>query len=999
MKRNPILFILLAILIAQPLLSVGFGPSATTTAVQPEDVIVPAQGTRLDPGDHTDHVPILIDGTGDFAAQGWPGAGTSGDPYVISGLNITYGIGIACIAIFNTDAYFVVRDCYIGQNSAINGVHLENTTHATLEYVTISSPSHAIHGMNANNTAFAHLDVAASGLSKYALDFWNSSFCTLESSMLVSVDHRSVVLTNCDTFTMSGNTMSPVNHKYAVHALNSPYFSSTNDVITDGHSMRIESSNHSVVSGLTINGQFGVIFVTSFFCSVFDSDITAYTYDGVYTDSGGSITASGNTIEANRYGLYASYTNETSFAVNTIEDISNTGVYLQYSHHSEVLTNTITTIAVDGIYAYYCDDLQIEGNTITDALDQGMYIVESDDGFLTDNIVTGTDSDGVLFGDCNNWSVSENEISECGNIGLGVSGGAFFDVWDNQISSTDDIGLYVNTHGMFEAWENTMTETDGGIYVTSSDETYIRDNDVYSSTDYGMYIQNSVNHSIDDNRFYDCFSFGIYLDNCDTSSFSGNQIFAGPSYGIYSADSSYNTFSSNFLAECGFFGESGVNIDDMNHTFSGNTVNGLPVFYAIDEIVGSIDGDLYGQIILVACNDTAISGGTFEKATAPIMVAQGYNVSIEDATMYDNVYGIVFDYSNNNSVSNTMIDTCHTGIFMRENDFSSILNTNLRNCEFYGVRTYNVFYTTIRDTTFENIGAAGFYTDTYALNLTVVDSSFYNMSNSGINLDGNSDYFNITDNLFEHCDYAIWMDDTSTDYGVIIGNEIYYSTNVGIYFTEADYANIQNNTILWSGTHALNVSGNAWIQAGWQICYNTFGLSGTNNAFDGRAANVWDDEVDTGNWWSDYSGTGTYSIPGDGAVDNYPMRFLPTEPIMNELMDVSYAEGTTGNELSWEPYDNYLKDYLVTIDGSFWVQDAVSAIENPEITVNIDELSYGVYTLVITVYDIDMNSVSDTVIITVYDDIDPIINTPVNFEIFLGIAGNQIVWDADDLNP
>ena len=89
MKRNLIIYVLLAILIAQPLLIVGFGPSTTATVMQPDDVTVLSQGTRLDPGDHTDHVPILIDGTGDFVAQGWPGAGTSGDPYVIAGLNIT----------------------------------------------------------------------------------------------------------------------------------------------------------------------------------------------------------------------------------------------------------------------------------------------------------------------------------------------------------------------------------------------------------------------------------------------------------------------------------------------------------------------------------------------------------------------------------------------------------------------------------------------------------------------------------------------------------------------------------------------------------------------------------------------------------------------------------------------------------------------------------------------------------------------------------------------
>ncbi len=288
MKRNPILYVLLAILIAQPLLIVGFGPSTNATVLQTDGVSVPSQGTRLDSVDHTAHVPILIDGTGDFVAQGWPGAGTSGDPYVIAGLNITYGIGLACIAIFNTDAYFVIRDCYIGQNSALNGIHLENTTHATLEYVTVSSPSHAIHAMNANNTQFMHLDVTASGTNNYALDLQYSNFCTLESSVMVSVDHRCVVSSYCDTFTMTGNTLTAVFHKYAVSAYYSPTFTSTNDEILEGFSMRIGNSNHSVVTGLASYAQWGVQFVDSFFCSVLDCDIVAYDDDGVYISGGGS---------------------------------------------------------------------------------------------------------------------------------------------------------------------------------------------------------------------------------------------------------------------------------------------------------------------------------------------------------------------------------------------------------------------------------------------------------------------------------------------------------------------------------------------------------------------------------------------------------------------------------------------------------------------------------------------------------------------------------------
>ncbi len=61
--------------------------------------------------------PISIDGNDDFAAQataeGWTGAGTEEDPYIIQGYEIDgsgYGYGIY---IGNTTGYFVIKDCYI----------------------------------------------------------------------------------------------------------------------------------------------------------------------------------------------------------------------------------------------------------------------------------------------------------------------------------------------------------------------------------------------------------------------------------------------------------------------------------------------------------------------------------------------------------------------------------------------------------------------------------------------------------------------------------------------------------------------------------------------------------------------------------------------------------------------------------------------------------------------------------------------------------------------
>jgi len=52
MRRNPILLMLLAILVTQPLLIVGFGPSTTATVMQLDDVTVLSQGTILDSSVH-----------------------------------------------------------------------------------------------------------------------------------------------------------------------------------------------------------------------------------------------------------------------------------------------------------------------------------------------------------------------------------------------------------------------------------------------------------------------------------------------------------------------------------------------------------------------------------------------------------------------------------------------------------------------------------------------------------------------------------------------------------------------------------------------------------------------------------------------------------------------------------------------------------------------------------------------------------------------------------
>jgi len=196
---------------------------------------------------------------------------------------------------------------------------------------------------------------------------------------------------------------------------------------------------------------------------------------------------------------------------------------------------------------------------------------------------------------------------------------------------------------------------------------------------------------------------------------------------------------------------------------------------------------------------------------------------------------------------------------------------------------------------------------------------------------------------------------------------------------------------MW-GIHTYNSGGT-------DVYYNIIGLSGTGNA-DDDTGGTWDDTVDTGNWWSDYSGTGTYPLPGGGgSVDNYPMQFLPDTPLIQYPIDISYAEGSTGNTASWIVFDNYLSHYRITINGVIVVEDAFAEVIEDIATVDIDGLAYGDHTVIITVWDIEDNTATDTIMIHVFDDTDPSINTPPNMEVFVGGSGQEIPWEVSDLNP
>ena len=102
---------------------------------------------------YTNHIPIIIFGDSGFCTvSGITGSGTSSDPYVINGFNIT-STG-TLISIQNTDKYVLIENCWLDGEQDPNsiGINLSKTLQVTIEFNEIYYLSEGIWGTSANYT-------------------------------------------------------------------------------------------------------------------------------------------------------------------------------------------------------------------------------------------------------------------------------------------------------------------------------------------------------------------------------------------------------------------------------------------------------------------------------------------------------------------------------------------------------------------------------------------------------------------------------------------------------------------------------------------------------------------------------------------------------------------------------------------------------------------------------------------------------------------------------
>ncbi len=1009
MNHRSLAIFALAILAIQPLVvisTVGITTLNTDIQTQHDSVLSQSPGTRLTPQQHTDHVPIHIVGDSDFSLQGWPGAGTAGNPYVISALNITYDAGTQLISIVNVNSYFVIQDCYLHQLSSAWAINLVNVTNAKLEYTTIADSPAGIFFNNVTDSSISHVDIQAQIMD-------------------------SILITNSMDVTVQSNALSVGN----LYISNSMGISAGENLVQDtGIGVYVHQSNGTSITSNTIKrATTGVQLDNSSFCDIHSNHINETSGTAVYLRLSENTTIwNNNIINTGAKGIdYASY-KWISIKNNYINGTGDYPIYTYTSSNGEIINNVVadspnyggivfensgvnftvsdnycdnvfvgigalggsnidvyrnTVIDVTNGFTYFngVSDLDIADNIGRDSGTHGFYLISAQRANVYGNTINSSALSGIYISGLN--STIEDNLVYDATIGINIlvaSGNA--QVSDNHITTVSQGILIAADNAQISS--NTITDANTGVQITGAADNAKILNNVIDRVTTAISLANT-NMTVTGNSISNA-DTGISVVSVTNPELKDNTIQSAAT-GIYVSGSMYGVFDGNIMTGCSLYFEPNQPIANLNHTFSNNEVNAKPLFYALNESGLSLDGSSYGEVILVNCSDVSINGGTFSLATAAFELFYSDRVDISNIQVNDNLHPVAAWVCVNLTITDSVFQGGAVDSAIYANGQTGFVAENITCQDLLGNGIFvGAYRFQISDSQFRNIGGSGILVQ--SCDSGIIDNIEVINATYGVFL-GDSTHNLITGSQFMWNTYAIYAWDASDNNNVTFSN--IHDNQYGIRMDDSYSWYIYNNTVRWNeyGLY-ITYTINHWIYN------NTFALNTVYNGYDDSAIGTyyWDagPGSGSGNYWDDYSGSGTYPVPGGSAVDRYPIWYMVYKPIINNPIDVFYAEGSTGNTITWRPYDNSLRNWVVTMDGSDWA----SGIWNfADVTVNIDGLSYGTHTAVVTVWDVDQNSVSDTVIIHVFDNTAPVVKGPPNQWLFVGATGQTIKWQVSDLNP
>ncbi len=622
-----------------------------------------------------------------------------------------------------------------------------------------------------------------------------------------------------------------------------------------------------------------------------------------------------------------------------------TGIYLSHVDNGTIENCTISSLDT-GIESYYTNDCIFSNNTLKGCGSYGIYLYSGLNCTVNDNRVFNLDGYGFFLVSLRYSLVEHNNISNCKEMGFALASSLNASIVNNEIEESGRFGLYL-TNSLNCTFTNNTLEN-GGFGVGGDTEPYWFHNfseNTVNGKSFG-YFFNTNNTEIDGGLYgqvflIDCFnvslnsgvffnaSVGVSLFFCINCTIS-NAVISENLYGINLLQSEHTTLVGNSLIDCGVRFD-GIETKYWIITETGNFVNGKQFGYFHNQNDLVINGNDYGQLVLVDSNHLSITNGSFNSVTCGFVAYSCLNCSIKDASFVDNYRDGILLLKSNNC---TLVNVTSEGSRSRGLYNSASNNTIVTASKIHG----------------NGDGISVSSSDNFLFD----SNQIYNNRGNPIYLSGTF-YGIIENNSIHNNDGSLRL--YVVNYLQIINNTISESLSDGIYMDFTSGVVIVGNKIYGNTGYGLNVRSYALFS---EIYDNMIGFNTAGNAMDLGLFDEWDDGAGTGNVWSDYSGTGDYFISGMG-VDHYPLGFV------SRPADVQYIVGAVVPAITWDVRLPNPDSYALLWDGVVIAQGSLnSSLEH--LVKPIEGLPVDSYNLTLVVNDASGYNLVDTVIIIVVEE-------------------------------
>ena len=683
----------------------------------------------------------------------------------------------------------------------------------------------------------------------------------------------------------------------------------------DNQNTKIQGSGNDWYS-IFINGQSDVTVEN---LNVSGNQIGILVYDST------NITIRNNVISGTYYCMHFGNANYSTVYGNMFTSTENIlyGFYLNYSSHNSIYDNVFSDMQGSAlVFTHECTYNTIYHNDILNNDGQGISFSDlcNNNTISENNILNNTGYHGILTQNSSDNAISYNTISGNGGSGIYIDDNSDnINIHDNTISDhVQNVVLLLSDHS--DIVNNDISGASVGLYIGGSNFITIKENDV-SINKYGFQLNHSNNNNISENIVRDNTTNGIYLlrFNNDNEIFDNQITNSGNGIYLHNTNNYYNIIRNNTILDNGNYG---ISLTSDNNTLENNTIErcgrfGIYLQSSFNTITGNeiLNNDEHGLYMGSAGNNT-ISDNNISNNTGHgvVMTVNCNENTLTNNTISDNESsGILSQASSNNDIiNNTIINNTAVGIYFYKDNHNNTLVNNRITGNWNGINlgTNSQFNKVAENEISDNINGG---LSIKGNNNTISENIISNNSETGIHLNY-SDTNTIKNNIIsDNSGYGIvfWIlcNNNTISENTIIGNEIGISVRL-----DSQNNKFHNNIISYNTVYGIYLYGSDN-----STFYHNNIVNNTNQFNNEYSSNTWHNDVNEGNYWSDYSGLDDGSggrTAGDGIGDTN----LPHQGV------------------DWYPYINPLPSYLVWVDeyyfyggeneGHIWGIDAFNKIQD-----------------------------------------------------------------------